>query len=543
VRVTSAAEMQALDRLAIETYGIPGVVLMENAGAQVVRLLWQEYPHLGTLRVAVFCGRGNNGGDGFVIARYLHNAGVAVTVFIIGTPDGIQGDARQHLEIMRRSGVNPQIIDTGEVAEALRSQLGGFDILVDALLGTGLKAKVEGLFQPIIAALNAAGRPIVAVDIPSGLSADVGALLGEHVHADLTVTMALPKRGLLLYPAAERVGRLVVVDIGFPAAVREHASVHCHVLDPHSIAAHLAARPPDTHKGSYGHLLVVAGGLGKTGAGVLASLAALRAGAGLVSYAVPQSLNGAMEAKLTEVMTIPLAEAEAGVLGAAAAPQIMRWLEGKAALILGPGLGTHPETVQCVQEVLRQARLPVVLDADGLNALALDSAGRGRLQAPLVLTPHPGELARLRGETTATVQADRLATARETAQTYHAVVVLKGAHTIIAEPNGAMHVNLTGNSGMATAGSGDVLAGVIGALLGQGHTPGEAACIGVHVHGLSGDLAARALGARSLVAGDLIEHLPQAFQHIERLKGTQPSPWEHRWLRGGPHYPSSLKVA
>jgi ADP-dependent NAD(P)H-hydrate dehydratase / NAD(P)H-hydrate epimerase len=334
--------MRELDRLAIETYGIPGVVLMENAGAQVVRILWQEYPDLQARRVAVLCGRGNNGGDGFVVARYLHTQGVSVRVFIMGDPGDIHGDAGMHLDMLRRTGVVPEAVQTSESVRAVGGRLVDYDILIDALLGTGLKAEVSGVFQLIIAAMNAAGRPIVAIDIPSGLSADAGTLLGEHIRADLTVTMALPKRGLLLYPAAEHVGRLVVVDIGFPTAVREHTAVRCHVLEAHDFAAQLQARPADTHKGTYGHVLVVAGSPGKTGAGALASLAALRTGAGLVSFALPHALNTAMEAKLTEVMTIPLPESEPGVLGAEATKRIMEWLEDKSALILGPGLGTHP---------------------------------------------------------------------------------------------------------------------------------------------------------------------------------------------------------
>jgi hydroxyethylthiazole kinase-like uncharacterized protein yjeF len=535
--------MRALDRLAIDTYGIPGVVLMENAGAQVTRILWQEFPDLSARRVAVLCGQGNNGGDGFVIARYLHNARVSVQVFIMGEPENIRGEARTHLEMLMHVGVVPQGLNTPKSAQAVSAQLANYDILIDALLGTGLKAGVSGVFQQIITAMNACGRPIVAVDIPSGLGADVGTLLGDHVQAHLTVTMALPKRGLLLYPAAEHVGKLVVVDIGFPAAVREHESVHCHVLEPQRIASQLVGRAADTHKGSYGHLLIVAGGLGKTGAGVLASLAALRSGAGLVSYALPHSLNAAMEAKLTEVMTIALPEAEEGVLGADAAKRIAEWVEGKDALILGPGLGTHPETVRCVHDILRQVRLPVVLDADGLNALAVDPQTPGDIRAPLILTPHPGELARLRRTTTATIQADRLTAARETAQAYHAIVVLKGAHTIIAEPEGTLYFNLTGNPGMATAGSGDVLSGVIGALLGQGYTPSLAARIGVHIHGLAGDLVATTLGERALIAGDLIDMLPRAFQQIEHGKEIHPSSWEHYWLKRGPNPMSSRRVA
>jgi ADP-dependent NAD(P)H-hydrate dehydratase / NAD(P)H-hydrate epimerase len=534
VRVTTAAEMRELDRLAIETYGIPGVVLMENAGAQVARILWQEYPALEARRVAVLCGRGNNGGDGFVIARYLHTMGVSVNVFIMGEPGDIHGDAGVHLDTLRRVGVAPEAVRTAESAQAVGARLAEYDLLIDALLGTGLTTEVHGVFQLIIAAMNAAGRSIVAVDMPSGLSADVGTLLGEHVRADLTVTMALPKRGLLLYPAAEHVGRLVVVDIGFPTPVRAHAAVRCHVLEAHAIAAQLQNRSADTHKGTYGHVLIVAGSPGKTGAGALASLAALRTGAGLVSFALPHALNAAMEAKLTEVMTIPLPESEPGVLGGEAVKRLMEWLEGKSALILGPGLGTHPETMRCVHEVLRQVRIPTVLDADGLNALAADPDGIGDIQAPLVLTPHPGELARLCRTTTAAIQADRLAAAQETARAYDAVVVLKGAHTVIAEPEGTLYINLTGNPGMATAGSGDVLSGMIGALLGQGYTPSMAVRIAVCTHGLAGDLAATALGERSLLAGDLVETLPRAFQDLARRQERSPTSWERCWLKGRP---------
>ena len=534
MRVTTAAEMRELDRSAIETYGIPGVVLMENAGAQVARILWQEYPALQAQRVAVLCGRGNNGGDGFVLARYLHTMGVSVSVFIIGDPGGIHGDAAAHLDMLRRVGVAPEAVQTPESAQAVGARLAEYQLLIDALLGTGVKAEVSGVFRLIIAAMNAAGRPIVAVDMPSGLSADVGTFLGEHVRADLTVTMALPKRGLLLYPAAEHVGRLVAVDIGFPTAVREHTVVRCHVLEAQAIAAQLQRRSADTHKGTYGHVLIVAGSPGKTGAGALASLAALRTGAGLVSFALPHALNAAMEAKLTEVMTMPLPESEPGVLGGEAVKRLVEWLEGKSALILGPGLGTHPETVRCVHEVLRQVRLPTVLDADGLNALATDPDSLGDVQAPLVLTPHPGELARLRRTTTAAIQADRLAAAQEAARACKAVVVLKGAHSVIAEPEGTLYINLTGNPGMATAGSGDVLSGMIGTLLGQGYTPSMAARIAVYTHGLAGDLAATALGERSLLAGDLVEALPRAFQELTHGQGRSPVSWEHRWLKGRP---------
>lgn len=534
MRVTTAAEMRQLDRMALDTYGIPGEVLMENAGAQVVRVLWQEYPDLQARRVAVLCGHGNNGGDGFVIARYLHNAGVPVAAFLVGARATIRGEARVHLDILARLNVAVQEVATSEAIQDIGARLSEYDVLIDALLGTGLKAEVGGLFRELIAAMNAAGRPIVSVDIPSGLSADAGTILGEHVRADLTVTMALPKRGLLLYPAAEHVGKLVVVDIGFPATVRDHESVRCHLLRAHEIASAFRPRAADTHKGTYGHVLVVAGGIGKTGAGALASIAALRTGAGLVTFGVPRSLNAAMEAKLTEVMTIPMPECDEGLLGTAAAKHILELLDGMSALVIGPGLGTHPETVRCIHDVLRQTHVPAVVDADGINALALNPDILREARAPLILTPHPGELARLSKTTTAKIQADRLVATQEAAQVHSAVVVLKGAHTIIAEPQGAVYINPTGNPGMATAGTGDVLCGMIGAFIGQRWEPGMAARVAVFAHGLAGDLAAARVGERSMVASDLIEALPRAFQHLTRVKAVSLGSWEHQWIFGQP---------
>jgi len=542
VRVTTAAEMRALDRLAIETYGLPGEVLMENAGAQVVRVLCQEYPDLRARHVAVLCGRGNNGGDGFVIARYLHNMGVSVQVFLIGEPQTIRGEAALHLNIMSHLGLTPQVINTPEAAQTLEAQCRQYDLLIDALLGTGLKSEVSGLFRHVIAAMNAAGRPIVAVDIPSGISADTGTLLGAHVKADLTVTLALPKRGLLLYPAADSVGQLVVVDIGFPAALREDASLRCQLLECHEVAAQLRDRVADTHKGNYGHVLVVAGSLGKTGAGALASMAALRTGAGLVTFGVPHSLNAAMEAKLTEVMTIPLPESEEGVLGSEAAKRLVEHAEGMSALVIGPGLGTHPETVHSLHDILRQIHLPTVVDADGINALAATPPRLGDIHAPLVLTPHPGELARLRHTTTGQIQADRLAAAQETAEALGVVVVLKGAHTIIAEPAGTLTINPTGNAGMATAGTGDVLAGMIGAFLGQGYEPGLAARLAVYIHGLAGDMAAATLGQRSMTAGDLLDFLPRAFQYMESHRDASAVSWEHHWVTRGARASAPMTV-
>jgi NAD(P)H-hydrate epimerase len=373
---------------------------------------------------------------------------------------------------------------------------------------------VSDLYAEVIRVLNTLSKPILAVDIPSGIAADHGNIIGEHIRATYTVTFALPKHGLIFYPAAAAAGDLHIGNIGIPAQAIEAENVSAVLLDTEEIRRILPVRSPNSHKGSYGHLLVVAGSPGKSGAGSLASQAALRSGVGLATFALPKGLNTAMEAVVTEVMTLPVAENEVGRLCAAALPQLSSFLTQVDALVLGPGLGTHPDTVHCVHTLLQQVTVPIVLDADGLNSLVGNLHVLQDCQAPVLLTPHPGEMARLLTTNSADVQSRRLEAARELAQQYSVYVVLKGARTVIAAPSGQCWVNPTGNAAMATAGTGDVLSGMIGAFLCQGLTPLSAAQCAVYLHGLAGDRLCQRLGTSGLLASDLIAELPYTLHAV-----------------------------
>jgi NAD(P)H-hydrate epimerase len=367
--------------------------------------------------------------------------------------------------------------------------------------------------------MNEAGRPVVALDLPSGLGSDDGILRGPCVRATLTVTFGLPKRSLLLYPAAAAAGEVVVADIGMPAPLLREPAIAVEVLEPADMAAALPPRDPDAHKGTYGHVLVVAGSAGKTGAAALCSLAALRVGAGLVTLALPESLHDAMAAKLTEVMTAPLPETDERTLSRAALERLLPLLEGKAVVALGPGLSTHPSTAALVWDLMAASRVPLVVDADGINALGHRLEALGKITAPLVLTPHPGELSRLLTVATQEVQDQRIPIVQKVAQTYNLTLVLKGARTLIASAKGQVAINPTGNPGMATAGSGDVLTGVLAGLIAQGGDLDLKVRAGVYLHGLAGDLAADALTEEAMLAGDLLERLPDA---IRRIKAAAP---------------------
>jgi NAD(P)H-hydrate epimerase len=380
-----------------------------------------------------------------------------------------------------------------------------------------LQRPASGLYAEVIESVNQAKQPVVAVDIPSGLSADHGNLLGPHIQATHTVTFALPKCGLLLYPAAAAVGTLSTVDIGIPQPAIDAEKIDIALLEARDMSRLLPVRHADTHKGSHGHLMILAGSTGKSGAGVLSSQAGLRGGAGLVTFALPRSLNAAMESQVTEVMTLPVAEDVAGTLTSAALPELTAFLSKASALVLGPGLGTHAATVTCVHALLQRTTVPVVLDADGLNCVAADSEVLKTCRAPVIMTPHPGELSRLLGVTTTAVQSQRLDIAQDFARDYGVYVVLKGAGTVIYAPDGRRWINPTGNAAMATAGTGDVLAGLIGALLCQNLTPLQAAQCGVYLHGLAGDRVRDRLGNSGLIASDLIGEIPHAAQALRQV--------------------------
>jgi hydroxyethylthiazole kinase-like uncharacterized protein yjeF len=502
-------QMREYDRLAIEDVGVPGVVLMENAGrgaaAYALALLGDRR------RVAVLAGPGNNGGDGFVIARHLLNAGHDVTTYLAVAPSKIKGDAKTNYDILR--SMNPRLVQaTDKVAlEGLPSRLRHDGFVIDALLGTGVSREVEGLFGDLIELVNQARLTVLAVDIPSGLDADTGTPWGKAIHATATATFGHLKRGLVLYPGAELAGQVQVIPIGAPYQVSDRAGFDGEVLAEARVRRLIPSRPRAGHKGTFGHLLLLAGSLGKAGAAALAGQAALRTGPGLVTLATTGVAQPVLQAGSAELMVEAVIDSAEGPFDAAAEARIGTLLRGKQALAIGPGLTTEAGAAALVRYTLGIASVPAVVDADGLNIMAAEPERFAEIEAPLVLTPHPGEMARLTGRTVAEVQTDRIGMARELAAARDAVVALKGAHTVIAAPDGRVFVNPTGNSGMATAGTGDVLTGLVGGLLAQGVDPLDATLIGVYVHGLAGDRAAERVGRVSLVASDLIGELPRIF--------------------------------
>jgi len=512
-----AAQMQGLDRVAIEEYGIPGLTLMENAGRGTVAFMVAELgPPDGKL-VPILVGPGNNGGDGLVIARLVHEMGGLPFLVFLTAPENLQGDAGRNAARVRALNLPGRVADDETTLAAALDELRALAAdrpvwsLVDALFGIGMKRPLAGRYLAAVRMLNRLrgeyGWPVTAVDLPSGLDADSGLPLGDCVRADLTATYGLAKPAHFLHGAAA-VGRLRVVDIGIPPEAIHKAMLKGEALDSR-VLAHLPERAVASHKGSYGHLLVVAGSAGKTGAAILAARAALRMGTGLVSLAVPSDLNPIFETALPEAMTIPLPSTSC--LSVADYQAIEEELPGKTALVLGPGLGLHPDTQELVRRLYRETPLPMVVDADGLNILAPEPETLAQPPAARVLTPHPGEMARLTGKSSKKIQADRLAAALHFTEavnrdTGRITLVLKGAGTLVCDPGGAWAINTTGNPGMAAGGMGDVLAGLLGALLAQHLEAAAAARLAVYLHGMAADHLAlqRKFGYLSSEVADLL---------------------------------------
>jgi ADP-dependent NAD(P)H-hydrate dehydratase / NAD(P)H-hydrate epimerase len=517
--LTTARQMKELDRRTIEELGLPGLVLMENAARGAVQTLLKEYPLARS--IAVFCGKGNNGGDGLAMARYFQNSGLPVQIFLAGNRKDLRGDAAHQLLLADRLKVSiTEMTDSGN--PELKKHLTGVDLVVDALLGTGLENEVRGIFRDLIQLINELPIPKAAVDIPSGLSSDSGRPLGLCVKADLTVTFGLPKIGQVLLPGSGFVGRLFVVDIGIPPSLWPPLSERFELLEASTLSSYLPERDPEGHKGTYGHVFLLAGSKGKTGAATLSGLGALRAGAGLVTLGIPESLNPIMEVKLTEAMTEPLPEGEPGHLGLGALDQVRSSLKGKKGLGLGPGLSTLKGTRDLVRAVIKETKdLPMVIDADGLNILAESQEILPLLAGRAILTPHPGEMSRLCGESIKAIQAHRIQSARDFSRKFGLVVVLKGARTIIADPGGTVYVNPVAHSVLATGGTGDVLTGLILGFVSQGLPLIQAACLGVFLHGQAGISLAREKGGQGLLASELLEVIPKLLSEKELWAGSK----------------------
>ncbi len=518
IPLCTAEEMRNLDSATINGLGIPGVVLMEHAGLGVVRAMEKRFGGLRGKRLLVFAGKGNNGGDGFVVARWARRLGAHPLVLLLTSLDRLKGDALVNAQVWKR--LSPNALVEVSDSNAFQGVFDNTDLVVDAILGTGLSSGARGLAAEAIEAINSSGVPVVAVDLPSGLASDTGAIPGPAVRAELSVTFGLPKVAHWCYPARELVGDLEVVDIGIPPAFVEAGTFGAYLVEKRDLLPLLPKRPPQAHKGRYGHLLVLTGSPGKLGAGIMASLSALRVGAGLVTAGVPRGLNLAFEAATMEPMSVPLLETDQGTISFEALDQVLELCNGKSAVAIGPGMGTHPSTGELVRALVERLDIPVVVDADGLNLLASQVEVLSKAKAPLILTPHPGEMARLTGSSTKEIQENRLELARGFATEHKVVVVLKGAGTITASPGGTCYLNPTGTPGMASGGSGDVLTGTIGGLLCQGVPPLEAAWAGVYLHGRAGELAEEEKGEYGMIAGDVLGALPRAVKEASIWTGN-----------------------
>jgi len=506
--LVGAATMRALDRYTIETLGVPGELLMESAGRAVAEVVLRERAGRAG-DVLVVCGAGNNGGDGFVIARHLHAIGVPVRVALVGERRKLRGDAAANATRLERAGVR---ITSGAVKTA------GAAVVVDALFGTGLDRSVGGAAAAAIRRMRAArpGARVVAVDLPSGLDADTGQEHGVAVVADVTVTIGLPKLGLALEPGRSLAGEIVVARIGIADAAPKLA-IDAELWTAAGVARRLPPRPASGHKGVFGHVLVVAGSRGKTGAAALAADGALRAGAGLVTIACPAASNEILEVKCTEAMTAPVADTPDGALAAAALAALLDLAAERDVVALGPGVGRAAETQKLVRDFAARTARPLVIDADGLFPFA----GRGLAalkarKAATMLTPHPGEASRLLGVPVAEILRDRVAAARRLAAESGSVVVLKGAASVIAAADGRTAVNPTGGPALGSGGTGDVLTGVVASLVGQGVAVFEAAVLGAWLHGAAGDRLTERRGASGALAGEVAAELPALFEHLRR---------------------------
>ncbi|MDA8138060.1 MAG: NAD(P)H-hydrate dehydratase [Desulfobacteraceae bacterium] len=519
MRIVTAAQMQAMDRRTIQEIGIPGQVLMENAGRGATRCFLERIYTAGPGRVGIMAGRGNNGGDGFVMARYLAQRGIEVTVFLLTTRDRVQGDAAGNLNLLPALKVPVVEIPEENAFFNQLARLNHINYWIDAIFGTGLNSDVSGYFKTVIDFINCTQRPVLAVDIPSGLNSDTGQPCGACIQASATVTFGFAKLGHLIHPGADLCGPVDVIDIGIPSTISAVSPSHA-LLTGKYIQSILPRRTANSHKGHTGHALVVAGSTGKTGAAAMAALSALRTGAGLVTLGIPRALNPILEGLAVEVMTLPLSDDGQGALKENAFDEIQKAMEGKRCLALGPGLGTAPHTSSLARRLIRSCPLPMVIDADGLNALAEDMSILAGRAAPTILSPHPGEMARLTQLSTVDIQKDRVSAARRLAAQSNVFVILKGARTVVAEPGGSVWINPTGNPGMASGGMGDVLTGAIAGLLAQGCPAADAAIAGVFLHGLAADILAEHTPVGYL-ATEVMAMLPLA---LERVKNDPPAP-------------------
>lgn len=520
MKIVTAAEMRAIDRATSERYGVPSLTLMENAGTTVAEFVLTHYG--AAQRITVFCGKGNNGGDGFVAARRLHGQGKKVQVILLADPSELRGDAAL---MLGKLPVPAIAVRSSAELKSDRLQLSlRADLYLDAILGTGFKPPVSGLYAEAIAIMNSAQAPVIAVDIPSGADADaMQKQSGTIARANAIVTFTAPRPAHVFSLLTS--GPTLVAGIGSPEEAIVSA-LQFNVITALDVAPLIAPRPVESNKGSYGHVLVVGGSFGKAGSVAMAGMSALRVGAGLSTVATAKSTLATVAGFHPEVMTEPLPETNAGTISADAEEKIEKLAKGKSVLAIGPGISREEETSALVRALVAKNHLPMVIDADGLNAFedrAEELNGRGRT---IVITPHPGEMARLVGSSIADVQADRLGTARRFARQHELIVVLKGHRTLVVKPDGDAWVNVTGNPGMATGGTGDILTGMVAGMIAQNPKDAFMATLAaVHLHGLAGDVIRETVGEHSLVATDLLRGLPEAFRRTQNAAKQKLVSW------------------
>lgn len=514
MKVVTPKQMNEIDNITINRLGIPGIVLMENAAIKVVDEIIKYLGEVLNKEILVFAGKGNNGGDAFAVARHLYNKGARVSVYITAEKKEISGDSRINLDIIEKMGIeNSELCEKIEVA-SLSDKLRQCDIIVDGIMGTGLKGNLKGIVKELVEALNRSKKTIISIDIPTGVNGETGEMSEVCIKAAGTVTFGLPKIGLMIHPGCEYTGKLIIADIGLPQSVIDKLDVRTNVIDSDFVSGLIPERQSESNKGDYGRVFIISGSVGMTGAGCLAAGAALRTGAGLVYIGVPSILTSIYDAALIESITIPLEDNNTGYLTKNCMSQINEKIERSSVVAVGPGLSGKDDIMEIVKNIIDNSDKPVIMDADALNALSKDVSALKNLKTEAVVTPHPGEMSRLAGISIEDVQNNRMKVAAEFAQKWKVITVLKGSRTIIALPDGTMYINTTGNSGMATAGSGDVLTGIIAGLIGQGVKPSDAAVAGVYIHGLAGDYAAEIKGEHGVIAGDLIEELPKVIKGL-----------------------------
>ena len=501
MKISTVSGMRAMDRAAIEQFAIPELLLMENAGLSAFSVLAQECGVRGKFFL-VLCGLGNNGGDGFVVARKIHSEGGLVKVFILGGMDGCTGSARTNLDILRKLPVEVEELTS---AATLRHDIAHCDAVVDAIFGTGLTREVQGLHREVIEAVNAGHRTVLSLDIPSGVNGDTGRVMGCAVRADHTVTFGLPKAGNLLMPGFHLGGKLTVAHISFPPSLSNSSSLKLEVNEPPA----LPSRDPAGHKGDFGEALFIAGARGYYGAPYFAAMSFLKAGGGYSRLAAPQTITPFIASKGSEIVFIPQEETASGSIASANKACLLELSEKMDIVVLGPGLSLDEETASLARELAHKIEKPLLIDGDGITAMCKDLSCLRKRKAPTILTPHLGEMARISGMPAASIEQDRIGTLLAAARDLDAIMVLKGAHSLIGYPDGRVYLTMSGNSGMATAGSGDVLTGTIAAMYGLGLPLEDAVRKGVFIHGASGDLAATARGEDGITAQDILEALPE----------------------------------